>query len=217
MNTFMSLLANDQSPTRENKLKGLGKGYIRWIVLALLDKKAHSGYKLQQAIADAFEGWRPSPGTLYPLLHELQREKLITGQPEEKEGRRRISYKTELKGKTQLEDAASQHFLFVSGMRKILGKHGSSHLRMLPSFQVSHVLPIIHKRVKMILDEVHLLPKEVSSNPVEASKQLRSRLQYLEEHATLLQAAIVRVQKQLNKIEERSSNNPSTPKEVEQN
>ncbi|MFX1564134.1 MAG: PadR family transcriptional regulator, partial [Promethearchaeota archaeon] len=213
----MSLLTNNQTPTDENKLKGLGKGYIRWIVLALLDKKAHSGYELKQAIADTLEGWRPSPGTLYPLLHELQREKLITGQSDEKEGRRRINYKIEQKGKTQLEAAATQHFLFVSGMRKILGKYGSSHLRMLPSFQVSHVLPIIHKRVKMILDEVHLLPKEVLSNPDEASKQLRSRLQYLEEHAALLQAAIDRVQKQLNKIEERSSRTPSIPKEVGQN
>lgn len=205
----MSLVTKNQPATEDNKFKGLGKGYIRWIVLALLDKKPYSGYELQQTIADALEGWRPSPGTLYPLLHELHRHQLIAGLPDEKEGRRRIVYKIEPKGQEQLGAAATHHFLFVSAMRKILGKHGSPHLRKLPIMEVNHVLPKIHKRVKIILEEVHLLPKEVASDPAKAIQQLRSRLKYLEEQATWLQAAITRVQKRLGKLEERSPKTPS--------
>lgn len=193
------------SSTEEGKIKGLGKGYIRWIVLALLDNNPRSGYELQQTIAEALEGWRPSPGTLYPLLHELDQQKLITGKPDEKEGRHRIIYEITPKGQTQLGAAATQHFLFMSAMRKILGQHGSLHLRKLPSLQVNHVLPKIHKRMKMILEEAHLLPKEVSSDTAKATEELRSRLQQLEQHSKSLQTAIKRVKKQLDKLEKQPS------------
>jgi PadR family transcriptional regulator PadR len=201
----MPLPTNNQPATEKNKFKGLGKGYIRWIVLALLCDKPYSGYELQQEIADTLEGWRPSPGTLYPLLHELNQQKLITGQPDEKEGRRRIKYKIKPKGQAQLEAAATQHLLFVSAMRKILGKHGSPRFRKRPSFQMNHILPKMHKDVKMILDEVHLLPKELESDPEKALQHLQNRLQYLEEHAKCLQTAITRVQKHIIRLKEHTS------------
>ncbi len=191
--------------TTDTKFKGFGKGYLRWIILALLAEKPRSGYDLQQAIDEHLGGWRPSPGTIYPILHHLSKHKLITGHPDEKEGRQRIIYELNEEGRTKLDMAASHHIMFMSAMRRILGKHGAPHMPHPSTLDVDYILPKMHGRVKYLYEEVHLLSKEIAQDPVEAAKRLTNRLKLLEERTEWLEAAIKRIKQQLKELEGRTS------------
>lgn len=63
------------------------RGDVRAAILVLLDEQARNGYQLMQEIEERSEGaWRPSPGSVYPALQQLEDEGLVA--PEEVEGRK---------------------------------------------------------------------------------------------------------------------------------
>jgi DNA-binding PadR family transcriptional regulator len=63
------------------------KGDVRAAVLALLAEGPRNGYQLIQEIAERSRGiWRPSPGSVYPALQQLEDEGLVRA--EEDAGRR---------------------------------------------------------------------------------------------------------------------------------
>jgi DNA-binding PadR family transcriptional regulator len=54
------------------------RGDVRAAVLQLLAEEPMHGYQLMQRIAERSEGaWRPSPGTIYPVLAQLEDEGLV--------------------------------------------------------------------------------------------------------------------------------------------
>src|SRR5215213_11814169 len=62
------------------------RGDVRAALLVLLDEQPHTGYRLIEEIERRSEGqWRPSPGSVYPTLQQLEDEGLV--RPEEGEGR----------------------------------------------------------------------------------------------------------------------------------
>jgi DNA-binding PadR family transcriptional regulator len=63
------------------------KGNVRTAILALLWEGPRHGYQLMQDIAERSNGeWRPSPGSIYPVLSALQDEGLVDD--EKVEGKR---------------------------------------------------------------------------------------------------------------------------------
>lgn len=65
----------------------VSRGKIRSAVLVLLDEHARHGYQIIQEISERSGGsWRPSPGSVYPALRQLEEEGLVEG--EERHGRR---------------------------------------------------------------------------------------------------------------------------------
>jgi DNA-binding PadR family transcriptional regulator len=63
------------------------KGDVRAAALALLAEGPRNGYQIIQEIADRSQGiWRPSPGSVYPALQQLEDEGLVRA--EENAGRR---------------------------------------------------------------------------------------------------------------------------------
>jgi DNA-binding PadR family transcriptional regulator len=63
------------------------RGDIRTAVLALIAEQPRHGYEIIQEIADRTGGsWRPSPGSVYPTLSQLEDEGLV--RVEQAEGRR---------------------------------------------------------------------------------------------------------------------------------
>ena len=63
------------------------RGDVRAALLVLLDEEPRNGYQLIQAIAERSGGvWRPSPGSVYPALQQLEDEGLV--RLEESDGRR---------------------------------------------------------------------------------------------------------------------------------
>ena len=64
-----------------------GRGNVRAAVLALLAEGPRHGYAVMNDLAERSGGlWRPSPGSVYPVLQQLQDEGLIAGS--EAEGKR---------------------------------------------------------------------------------------------------------------------------------
>jgi DNA-binding PadR family transcriptional regulator len=64
-----------------------GRGDVRSAVLALLAEQPMHGYQIIQEIGQRSGGsWKPSPGSVYPTLQQLEDEGLVRA--EEQEGRR---------------------------------------------------------------------------------------------------------------------------------
>jgi DNA-binding PadR family transcriptional regulator len=54
------------------------RGDVRAALLVLLDEEPRNGYQLMQAIEERSDGlWRPSPGSVYPALQQLEDEGLV--------------------------------------------------------------------------------------------------------------------------------------------
>jgi DNA-binding PadR family transcriptional regulator len=63
------------------------RGDVRAAALVLLDEEPRNGYQLMQEIERRSDGaWRPSPGSVYPALQQLEDEGLV--RTSELEGRR---------------------------------------------------------------------------------------------------------------------------------
>jgi DNA-binding PadR family transcriptional regulator len=60
------------------------RGDVRAAALVLLDEEPRNGYQLMQEIEERSDGaWRPSPGSVYPALQQLEDEGLVrAGQAE---------------------------------------------------------------------------------------------------------------------------------------
>jgi DNA-binding PadR family transcriptional regulator len=66
------------------------RGDVRSAVLALLEEEPRHGYAIMSEITERSGGlWRPSPGSVYPVLQQLQDEGLVS--VSESEGRRVFS------------------------------------------------------------------------------------------------------------------------------
>jgi DNA-binding PadR family transcriptional regulator len=54
------------------------RGDVRMAILLLLAEEPRNGYQLMQVIEERSEGeWRPSPGSVYPVLSQLEDEGLV--------------------------------------------------------------------------------------------------------------------------------------------
>jgi len=74
------------------------RGDVRLALLRLLAEEPRNGYQLMQAIEERSEGlWRPSPGSVYPTLAQLEDEGLISSV--ETDGARRF----------EITDAGREH------------------------------------------------------------------------------------------------------------
>jgi len=63
------------------------RGDIRTAALLLLAEEPRNGYQIMQEVEERSDGvWRPSPGSVYPALQQLEDEGLIRSQ--ESEGRK---------------------------------------------------------------------------------------------------------------------------------
>jgi DNA-binding PadR family transcriptional regulator len=63
------------------------RGDVRAAALALLNERPRNGYQIIQEIAERSHGiWRPSPGSVYPALQQLEDEGLVRA--EQSGGRR---------------------------------------------------------------------------------------------------------------------------------
>jgi DNA-binding PadR family transcriptional regulator len=72
---------------RRKQRKGFRLGDVRAAVLVLLAEQPMHGYQLTQEIAERSGGvWQPSPGSIYPVLQQLEDEGLVL--IEQTEGRK---------------------------------------------------------------------------------------------------------------------------------
>jgi DNA-binding PadR family transcriptional regulator len=80
------------------------RGDIRTAALLLLAEEPRNGYQIMQEVEERSDGvWRPSPGSVYPALAQLEDEGLI--RPEEAEGGRLFALTDAGRAYVQARDA----------------------------------------------------------------------------------------------------------------
>jgi DNA-binding PadR family transcriptional regulator len=67
---------------RHHRRIGIPKGLLRHIVIQLLKNEPMSGSEIMEQVFE-FTDYRPSPGSIYPLLAQLQEEGLVEQSPDE--------------------------------------------------------------------------------------------------------------------------------------
>lgn len=105
-----------------DKLSGdLLRGSLDLMVLSVLADGATYGYAIQKRLSDASSGQLDvKAGTLYPLLHRLEDEKLIKSRWDSSSGRRRKFYELTKAGSKQLERDADQWSRYVACLLDLL-------------------------------------------------------------------------------------------------
>lgn len=82
------------------------RGDVRAAALLLLAEEPRNGYQIIQELAERSGGmWRPSPGSIYPALQQLEDEGLVRAQ--EQEGRRQ--YQLTDAGREYVAARAAEH------------------------------------------------------------------------------------------------------------
>jgi PadR family transcriptional regulator PadR len=99
----------------------LMRGSLDLMVLSVLVRGPQYGYSIQQNLREVTRGRVPLPaGTLYPLLHRLETEKLIRSRWDETTGRRRKWYEITKTGNTRLGTQAGQWLAYADCIRGLL-------------------------------------------------------------------------------------------------
>jgi len=98
------------------------KGFLRYLVLELLNERPLSGSEIMSEIDRMTRGcWKPSPGSVYPLLAWLQDNGYIEEVPAQESGVKR--YTLTAKGKDLLEE-----------QRKLRAHFGMERIYPIPPF-----------------------------------------------------------------------------------
>jgi PadR family transcriptional regulator, regulatory protein PadR len=95
-----------------NLRRDMIQGLVRLRILRAAMRRPISGVELSDDLATA--GHRVGPGTLYPLLHDLEKAGWLKSKGKTVKGKRRRYYRITKKGRVQLEQAliAVNQFLF---------------------------------------------------------------------------------------------------------
>jgi DNA-binding PadR family transcriptional regulator len=79
------------------------KGFLKYVVLKMLDEKPLSGSEIMNEIEEKTKGhWKPSPGSIYPLLSWLQEKKYTEEAVNQEPGMKRYTLTEE--GKAFLQE-----------------------------------------------------------------------------------------------------------------
>lgn len=101
--------------------KELVKGSSAILVLSVLKNEDLYGYKIIREIEIRSDNtFSMSEGTLYPILHALEKEKFLQSYWEEFDGRKRKYYHITKKGLKQLESKKTEWEVFSSSVNKVL-------------------------------------------------------------------------------------------------
>lgn len=84
-------------------IKNLYNGFIRIHILYHAVKEQICGIEIIRELQR--HGYAVSPGTIYPILHKMNQDNLLNAHTETINGKRRIYYKSTVKGKNILEQA----------------------------------------------------------------------------------------------------------------
>lgn len=102
--------------------KSLIAGSTILMVLHLLDTKDMYGYQMVKELENRSENtFTLKEGTLYPILHTLEKNGLVVSYVSEGEsGRKRKYYQITKNGKKQLGDKKEEWFIFSETLNKVI-------------------------------------------------------------------------------------------------
>ena len=101
--------------------KELLKGSTGTLVLSVLENQDMYGYRIIRELEIRSENaFEMSEGTLYPILHALEKEKYLESYWQEVDGRNRKYYHITKKGKKELGEKKEEWQSFSSSVTKVL-------------------------------------------------------------------------------------------------
>ncbi len=102
--------------------KGLMAGSGTMLVLSLLEKGDMYGYQMIEELSRrSSDLFQMKEGTLYPILHALEKDKCLSSyQQEAPTGRMRKYYKITRRGKQLLDDKRAEWAAFHQGVEQVL-------------------------------------------------------------------------------------------------
>jgi DNA-binding PadR family transcriptional regulator len=101
--------------------RDLLRGSLDLMILSVLAGGKKYGYLLQKQVRDASGGRVDLPaGTLYPLLHRLEEDKLIKSSWDDATGRKRKWYELTAAGQKRLKTQAQAWFDYAQCVRELL-------------------------------------------------------------------------------------------------
>ena len=102
--------------------KELIKGSTTMLILELLEDENMYGYQMIKKLSEKSENiFELKEGTLYPILHSLEENDLITSYWDNSTAKRRKYYAITEKGKKQLKERKEEWKLFSNGINKVIG------------------------------------------------------------------------------------------------
>lgn len=102
------------------------RGSLELMVLSIVSQESVYGYLIQKKLNLASGGKVKLPaGTLYPLLHRLESDKLIQSSWDSSTGRRRKWYSVTSKGKKRLKIQAEQWQQYADCVSKLITSLGT--------------------------------------------------------------------------------------------
>ena len=164
--------------TRRRPLFGVPRGILYYIVLSALNYRPMSGSELMEEIEEV-TGWRPSSGSIYPLLAKLRREGSIDQVESEEPGLKCLAL-TE-KGREEFEKYKKRVNLFrdrYHSIRRIYlklikemdeGLYNAS-LRL---FNIIEDIDIILKVKREVSEKVQSILNKAAKEIEEINRQLK--------------------------------------------
>jgi len=97
-------------------------GAVEMLILEVVSHGPTYGYEIAQTVADQSRGYFDlKEGSLYPALHRLEQQKLLTSFWDEVDGRRRKYYRLTSAGRKSLESKKTAWRSFAQGVEGVLG------------------------------------------------------------------------------------------------
>jgi PadR family transcriptional regulator PadR len=97
-------------------------GVPELLVLRLLSRREMYGYEIVRAIqTETNETFSFGEGCIYPYLHYLEKEKLLTGERKAVDGRSRNYYQITPRGKKRLEELSTEWKRVAAGISLLMG------------------------------------------------------------------------------------------------
>lgn len=104
--------------------KELAKGSTGLLVLSVLSKQELYGYQIIRTVETMSEAvFQMNEGTLYPILHSLEQEEMLTSRwtTDEESGRRRKYYQITQKGLRELEAQKEEWKTYERAVNRVVG------------------------------------------------------------------------------------------------
>jgi transcriptional regulator len=97
-------------------------GTVEMLLLEVVAPAPSYGYEIVQMVTGRSRGYfELKEGSLYPALHRLERQKLLTSYWRKADGRRRKYYKLTAAGRKALAAKKQEWASFTSGVNGVLG------------------------------------------------------------------------------------------------
>ena len=97
-------------------------GAVETLILEVISRGPTYGYEIAQTVTSRSKGYfELKEGSLYPALHRLEQQKLVSAFWQEVDGRRRKYYKLSASGQRALGERKAEWRAFATGVQGVLG------------------------------------------------------------------------------------------------